>query len=393
METDEGLSMMNPNDANTKKTLPSEIEDLYRKRAITAEEVEPMFKLRNDLVRTAPQPREEFQNHLAQRLQVEFKEQARPTRGMRLHKRFTTRLATVIIAVLSIGVGAVLAVNAILQEFISYDAGLNTVFTAGSGIELNQSQTTGTYTVNLEWANADNTRLTIGFTVSGFACTADYVVCDISVTVFDQNGREVPMIDGRADDSQPIRTYLYNFDLSSLVSNEAVNTFQFQITPYGMTNEGTDPAQPGLIQGHTVTLGDPIVLIFGVPTSSEFRVYNIPQSATDENITMTLRRVKVSPSQVRIAICFVPPAPERSWATVPRLTTDGTKVVGGGATNFVSEIGETTGEICNEHIYNVAMFEYTGNWQLEIAELVGFGSSGDDQQRIAGSWMFEFVVP
>lgn len=385
--------MTNPDDTNTKETLPSEIEDLYREKFITSQEVKTMLNLRNDLVRAAPQPREGFQNQLAQRIQVEFEQQKRSTRGMKLHQRFTVRLAIAVIAVLTIGVGAVLAVNAVLQQFISYDAGLNAVFTAGSSIALNQSQTVGNYTVNLEWANADNHRLTIGFTVSGFACTTEYVVCDIGVKVFDQNGREIPMIDGRADDSQPARTYLYNFDLSGLAPNEMISAFQLQITPYGMTNEGTDPDQPGLIRGHTVTLGEPIVLNFSIPMSGEVRVYNTPQSAADENITMTLRRVTVSPSQTRVAICFVPPAPERSWATIPRLTMDGTEVVGDGATDFVSGIGEASGEICNEHLYNAAMFEYRGNWQLEITELVGFGSRGDDQQRITGSWVFQFRVP
>jgi hypothetical protein len=385
--------MTNPDDVNIKKTLPPEIEDLYREKVITAEEVEPMLKLRNDLVRAAPQPRDGFQSHLAQRLQVEFEQQKRSTHGMRLHKRFTTRLAVAVIAVLTIGVGTVFAINAILQQFISYDAGLNAAFEAGSGIELNQSQTVGNYTVNLRWANADNNRLTIGFTVSGFACTAEYVVCDIGVKVFDQNGREIPMIDGRADDSQPARTYLYNFDLSRLAPNETISAFQLQITPYGMTNEGADPDQPGLIRGHTVTLGEPITLNFSVPMSGEDRVYTTPQSAADENITLTLRRVTVSPSQTRVAICFAPPTSDRSWTTIPRLTTDGTEVVGGGATDFVSGIGESSGEICHEHIYNAAMFDYKGNWQLEITELVGFGNSANDQQRILGSWFFRFQVP
>jgi hypothetical protein len=385
--------MTNPDDADINETLPSEIEDLYREKFITSEEVKPMLNLRHDLVRAAPQPREGFQKQLAQRLQVEFEQQKRSARGMKLHKRFTVRFAITVIAVLTIGVGAVLAVNAILQQFIGYDAGLNAVFTAGSGIELNQSQTVGNYTVNLEWANADSNRLTIGFTVSGFTCTTDYVVCDISVKVFDQSGREIPLIDGRADDSQPARTYLYNFDLSSLTPNEAVSAFQFQVTPYGMTNEGPDPDQPGLIRGHTVILGEPITLNFSVPMSDEVRVYSTPQSATDENITLTLRRVTVSPSQTRVAICFVPPTSERRWTTIPRLTTDGAAVVGGGTTDLVSGIGESSGEICNEHIYNAAMFDYTGNWQLEITELIGFGSSGDDKQRIAGSWVFQFQIP
>jgi len=40
------------------------------------------------------------------------------------------------------------------------------------------------------------------------------------------------------------------------------------------------------------------------------------------------------------------------------------------------------------------MSDYSGSWLLEITELIGFGSGGGaDQQRIAGQWRFEFVVP
>jgi hypothetical protein len=385
--------MTNPDNMDANKTLPSEIETLYREKLITSEEVQPVLNLRHDLMRAAPQPRAGFQNQLAQRLQVEFEQQKRSNRGLKLRMRFVAHLATAVIAILTIGVGAVLAVNAILQQFISHDAGLNAVFIAGGGIELNQSRTVGNYTVNLEWANADNNRLTLGFTVSGFECPTDYMICNINVKVLDQNGQEIPTIDGRRGESQSVYIHLYNFDFSSHVSNETISTFQLQITPYGMTNEGHDPDQPNVIRGQTVILSEPIVLNFSVPMSGDVRVYNTPQSADDENITMTLRRVTVSPSQTRVTICFVPPTSERSWITIPHLTADGTEVVGGGATDFVSGVGESSSEICNEHLYNAAMFDYTGNWQLEITELVGFGSSGADQQRIVGSWMFEFVVP
>lgn len=44
--------------------------------------------------------------------------------------------------------------------------------------------------------------------------------------------------------------------------------------------------------------------------------------------------------------------------------------------------------------YFAGMYDYHGPWRLEVVELIGFGSSGgNDQQRIAGSWVFEFTVP
>jgi hypothetical protein len=39
------------------------------------------------------------------------------------------------------------------------------------------------------------------------------------------------------------------------------------------------------------------------------------------------------------------------------------------------------------------MYNYKGEWRFEITELVGFGSRGDNQQRIKGEWLFRFVVP
>jgi hypothetical protein len=360
----------------------------------TEEKMQALAEFENKLILSSPSPRENFQQELAQLLLKEFEQHRVSTPGIKPPMRFTVRLLIAVIVTLTIGVGAVLAVNAILQQFISRDAGLHAVFTAGGGIELNQSQTVGNYTVNLEWANADNNRLTLGFTVSGLVCSTDYMLCDIGVKVFDQNGQQIPTIDGRTDESQSIHTHLYNFDLSSHAFNETISIFQLQITPYGMTNEGPDPDQPNVIRGHTVILSEPIMLHFSVPISGEVRVYNTPQSDADGDITITLRRVVVSPSQTRVAICFVPPVSERSWTTIPSLTTNGAEVVGGGTTDFVSEVGEANSEICNEHLYNAAMFDYRGNWQLEITELVGFGSGGgNDQTRIAGSWVFDFVVP
>ncbi|MCA9889756.1 MAG: hypothetical protein KC546_15355, partial [Anaerolineae bacterium] len=65
-------------------------------------------------------------------------------------------------------------------------------------------------------------------------------------------------------------------------------------------------------------------------------------------------------------------------------------VPGGGAVQPFMD-GE---DACQDYTYYAGMFDYTGDWQLEITELIGFGSGGgDDQQRIVGSWSFAFRVP
>jgi hypothetical protein len=130
---------------------------------------------------------------------------------------------------------------------------------------------------------------------------------------------------------------------------------------------------------------------FSISLVSEQRVMNTPQTTVDQDITVTLRQVTISPSQTRVTICFTPPDLTRQWTSIPYLTTRAGEVVGGGGVQPLPPVNDET---CEAYTYFAGMFDYTGEWRLEISELVGFGSGGgNDQQRIAGSWIFEFVVP
>jgi hypothetical protein len=104
---------------------------------------------------------------------------------------------------------------------------------------------------------------------------------------------------------------------------------------------------------------------------------------------LTLKQVTVSPSQARVVVCFVPPDLTRQWTAVPQLTTDAGEIPGGGGVRPFMEGDES----CQDYTYFAGMFDYTGEWRLAITELIGFGSGGDDQQRITGSWVFEFFIP
>lgn len=115
-----------------------------------------------------------------------------------------------------------------------------------------------------------------------------------------------------------------------------------------------------------------------------------PQTITDQGIALTLREVRVTPSQTRVIVCFAPPDAARGWTAIPRLTTTMGEVPGGGGVRpFVD--GDLA---CQDYTYFAGLFDYAGEWQLEISALIGFGpGGGDDQQRIAGSWTFTFTVP
>lgn len=385
---------MSVNDPNTEDTVPTEIEDLYRNHLITSEQIDPIMTFRDELMQISQPPREGFQLELSKRLQAEFPQKARSPRRTQALKSLSMHTAFIALVVLIMSVGVVLAVNAVVQQFIIQDDGLQSVYLSGKGTEVKLSQTVGNYTLEIEWTYSDQNRLALGFTVAGFNCSPEqYIFCEIGIRLLDQNQVEFPVISSQGEDRQAVRSYIYNFDTSILSGQPELIVLQLEMIPYGIIETDSTTDTPNIKQTTNIALEEPLILHFSVPLSSDIRILNDANTVTDEEVALTLRRVTVSPTQVRLIVCFVPPTSGKSWITIPHLMADGMEVVGGGATDFVSGVGESSNEICNEHLYKAAMFDYMGNWQLEITELVGFGNDGADPQRILGSWMFEFVVP
>lgn len=381
---------MKNDDHHEENALPPEIEELYHSGQITIHDVNPLVEFREELIRSVPQPEDDFKERLGELLFTTTKMHWRSKRNRSIRQP-SLRLILTLVGMFLVSI-VVLAVSGILQQFINQDAGLNTVFRSGEGVVLDQRKTIDQYTVNLEWAYADTNRLSVGFSMPDFICPVTYTFCDVSVTVINQAGVEVNQLDSSSDVGQTERVYLYNFALSDLAPDMLFYTFQLHIIPFGVTNIDT-PDSSGIVQTQREDINDPIEFIINVPISADVRLLTEPQNATDHGITITLQRVIVSSSQTRIAVCYIPPATERVWMAIPNLTTTGAVVSGGGTAVTVSGIGESRREVCNEFTYNTAMLDYMGEWQLEITDLVGMGDSGTDQQRVVGSWIFKFVIP
>jgi hypothetical protein len=344
----------------------------------------------------APQPSTEFQERLALRLSAKVAKR----RGSLLKPLFRTPLRTAAAVVLTIVVasGAVLAVNSILRQMIGYDAGLNAVFNSDEGTQLNLSQTIGDYTLTLEWAYADSNRVTVAYTIGGWDKLPtqfpgfQHYQHDLELT---EGGVLVPMTFGSTDDGQVVTSSVFTFNRSGMAPpDDGLLDLRFTANLSGWNVISTAEYDPRISNTETTPLDVSFAIDFTLPLEGSVRILDTAQSATDQNITVTLRRVMVTASQTRVVVCLVPPDPQRQWAMIPYLTTDGTEVPGGGGMDFITGVGEAAGEICNVFAYNAAMYDYQGEWSLEIRELVGFGSGGgNDQQRIAGSWRFDFVVP
>ena len=322
----------------------------------------------------------------------------------RRYGKLSARVAAILIAVLTFGIGVVIAMNTVIQRFIQQDAGLQAIYQQGLGYEIGISQTIDGFTVTLEWAYADSNRLTLAYTIQGYP-SVQYtnLLSDVGTLRLQNTDEELSFIQGMnalidsngeiiveslptSNRSVEIRSY----DLSNVLDDQPTLDLNLELEPYGVTLlqrtlmpiEQFDDMKEG---PETRFIFD-----FSVALINELRVMNNSQTTTDQDIRMRLKQVTVSPSQTRVIVCFVPPDPARQWTAIPRLTTDAGEVPGGGGVHPFMDGDES----CQDYTYFAGMFDYTGEWRLEITELIGFGSGGgNDQQRIPGSWVFEFIIP
>lgn len=363
---------------------------------------------------SSPQPRENFQATLAARLQAEFEVRERAdyrsiSGRSRRFGRLSARTTLILAAVLTIGMGVVIAMNTVFQQFINYDAGLKAIFEQGLGHEIGISQTIEDFTVTLEWAYADGNRLTLAYVIAGKAGEQyTNLTSDVYKLTLRDTGEKIPLIQGMGalvdQNGEPVgwgapaevipvsdRTInIHSYDLGAIEhgDNSALD-LRLEVDVYGITLQQRTRLP---IEAFNEMKEGPeahFVFDFSVALVDNERLLESPITATDQDITLILRRVTVSPSQTRVVVCFAPPDPARRWTAIPALTTDSGEVPGGGGVNpFMDEA-----LACNDYTYFAGLYDYAGEWRLEITELVGFGDGGADQQRIPGSWVFEFVVP
>lgn len=378
--------------------------------------MQALAEFENKIALSSPQPRENFQQELAQQLLRAF-EQRRSAKYVltsipsRKYGKRSARTAAILVAILTIGIGVVIAMSTILQQFLDHDAGLKAVYEQGLGHEIGISQTHEGYTVTLEWAYADGNRLTLAYAIQGHPGTPySNLESRVYRLTLRDTGDEIPFYQGmNAAIDQNGEAVGWGAPPDAVITFDRIleiNTYDLSKIPTGDSNTLDLHLEVGVV-GITWQQRTQIPLErmnemyegpeslftfdFSIPLVSEQRVMNTPQTATDQGITLTLKQVTVSPSQTRVMVCFTPPDPARQWTAIPYLTTRAGEVPGGGGVQPLQPVNDET---CEAYTYFAGMFDYIGEWRLEISELVGFGSGGgNDQQRIAGSWVFEFVVP
>lgn len=390
--------------------------DIHDTGTETEQEMQSLAQFEAALSQSAPQPRAGFEEKLAGRLRDEYAQRGRGKQVLtafqpRRYGRLSTRAAAVLVAILTVGIGAIIAMSAFLQQYLNYDAGLKAILEQGLGHEIGISQTIDGYTVTLEWAYADGNRLTLAYVIDGIrGVQYSNLESDVYRLSLRNSGTEIPSYQGRGiavdQNGEPVgwgvTDTIVTFDRSLNIDTYDLSSIDFggrqsldlrlEVHPYGITwQQRTQVPLERLFQEAKEGPDGLFTFDFSIDLVNERRVFDTPVTAVDQDITIHLTEVNVAPSQTRVRICFASPDAARQWTAIPWLTTDAGEVPGGGSGGQPFMDGDLT---CGDYTYFAAMYDYTGAWQLEITELVGFGSGGgSDQQRIAGSWRFAFVVP
>lgn len=302
------------------------------------------------------------------------------------------------------------------------DAGLAAAYKAGEITELNLSESSGDYTVTLDWAYADANRLTVVYHIDGrpgVEYTNLMTAPDISVT--DENGAPViggagmsaNMPDPETSSALVLTTGGFEAEPGTTLTVHMDNVIVQAVTAEQRTAVPDPERFDELIER-----SEPLSFAFEVPVSGTLREQTEAQTVTDQDIALTLESIRVSPTYVRLTVCFDEPEAERTWTSIPFVLVGGDELVpNGGTVNYVAGAREAayqrprTGEsdatpeataaptvparTCDDHRYIAATEPYAGitDWTVDVRELVGFGSSGADQNRIAGNWAFEVELP
>ncbi len=369
------------------------------------------------LTQSMPTSRPEFEAELWTRLQSQLANPSPQTSRSKTRAYSFQRVATLIAILVGVVVGGTFAVQALLQWMGYLDPGLQAVVDEGLRRDLNITQTGENFSVTLDWGYADANRIAIHYTVRLLGDTRATTLQTGDALTATSSNQQVQLVQGRnmiADYSEEypegitreslgaawyrfgtITEVLNQYDASALSLQDATElplqldiwVVAYSIHEFFVTEEGDDAPSDGFI------VGEQFSIPFSIPLdaiNTQLRVWESPLSVTDQDITLTLERVTVAPSQARVYLCFTPPAEDRSWTAIVWLRDENGAVPGGGSVNP----SMVEGRSCQDYTYYAGMYDYTGTWQLEVTELVGFGSGGGaDQQRIAGSWVFDFTVP
>jgi hypothetical protein len=316
------------------------------------------------LADAAPRPRDGFEQELEERLMMN---NARINRLRLLRPLRMTLIAAALLLVFAV---IAYAVDSVVQQVIDWDAGLRAV----EGQPLNLSQTVDGYTVNLQWAHADANRVSIGYSISGLE-GVEYtnLMPGGTLSLSDSAGNLFPSAGGIGNAIEDgVGGNVSWFDSTSLETLPDVLDLHLEMdievsTAAARTRTPEDPDA-----WFEEPIG-PFVFDFSLQTGEQ-RVIDVQETMTESGVPVTLQRLVISESQTRVEVCFDDPDPAfDEWLPVVWLFVNGRDLITEGQTGVGG--GRIEGTNCHFNAYNLALVEETGEWRVEVRQLIGMGSS------------------
>lgn len=326
-----------------------------------------------------------------------------------------TRLGWAFLALaLFLAFGAVAyAVVPVVSRLFQQEAGLRHVEQANLVQELNLSQTVDGVTVTLERAYADANRIVVGFTIKsppGQRYHARHLtLTDAAGTVFpgtvgygvtgqsDILGVSLPPGEGAyvlAFDAAAVEGAPAELDLRLVMEVEELvlppDAPEPPPTPDSPPAEPPDSIVVEVLRPLPVgAIVGPFTFDFSVPFIPG-RVAEVNQTVEAARVAICLERVVVTPSETRAYLRFDSPAgAEMRWTPIALLKAPGDEE----SESYFAYSGNDDPPLYR-YGFLAPLYERRGEWTLTVTELVGSDlARPGEETRLAGPWMFHFVVP
>ena len=319
-----------------------------------------------------------------------------PLLWMPRHRRpvpFALVAAALLTLAFAIGGVAAIVPRLATNRAFEMDPGLRHVDQAQLGRSVELAQTVDDVTITVRRVYADANRVVVGYAVTGRdARPVDHFTL-VRPTLTTAAGTALPSVGGvgkAGEDGTP--GYVEIFDASALAPGVGAEDFRLTIPAVIATR--LDNAPPTAAAAREQTVG-PWTFRFAVAVLPG-RVAEPAQTATAGGVAIRLERVVVTPTETRAYLRFpdTPPLAPGTWQPQLHLAGGDWDSRQGGAEYGVLRPTSGGPYVAS---FPAALADKRGAWTLTIEALIGVDAGhpadGTAPARLAGPWVFRFVVP
>ena len=305
------------------------------------------------------------------------------TRSTRIPK---TRFgwAILVAAAILLSSTAAYAMSPLLRQlFLNSDAGLSHVEQLNLGQELDLTQTTSGFEVNVSRVYADANRIVVGYTVNGPSLTNNFAM---SLSLMDEGGGVSQLSEERSTATKNgIRAFIASFDATGI--RDTPSKLRLSMEP-GQAPSVTD----SMAERTWHSLGTPVTFDLNVDAKIDRRISDLRQTDQASGVTLVLEQVRISPTSVNAILCDATTYTEGEapyWLSAGVLDTErGTNERVQSEASAMSIEGCHTLKFPAPHYYS-----QSGNWTLTVHELTAPDHIQGNDKKVTGTWTFQFSSP